>query len=125
MPGAGSATYIVTAVATSNVPSTTSSTNGGFTAGSLPLPVIDANSIANGQYFLLTAQVNQTQNGIWYADPTNGPVPVMTVGAGGAALDPNVVVQVGPGSAGYSQNGNTTWIYTAVSHNGGPGFTLL
>ena len=118
---AGSATYIVTAVATSNVPSTSSSTNGDFTPGVLPLPVIDSVSIANGQYFLLTAQVNNTQNGIWYAD-ANGPVPIMTVASG---LDPAVVVQVGPGSSGYSQNGNTTWIYTAVSHNGGPGFTLL
>jgi hypothetical protein len=45
----------------------------------------------------------------------------MTVGAGGAPLDPAVVVQV----TGGAQNNNTTWVYAAVSHNGGPGFALL
>jgi hypothetical protein len=125
MPGAGSATYIVAAVATANVASTPGVTpNGGFNPGNLPQPVIDNVSIANGQYFLLTAQTNVNQNGIWYAD-ANGPVPVMTLGAGGSALDPNTVVSVGPGFIGQSQNAGTTWTYTAVSHNGGPGFALI
>ncbi len=118
MPGAGSATYIVAAATTANVPSTTGTPNGGFTPGALPQPVIDSVSIANGQYFLLVGQLNQTQNGVWYAD-ANGPVPVMTVAQG---LDPSVEVSV---LAGAGQNGGTTWVYTTVSHNGGPGFTLI
>jgi hypothetical protein len=118
---AGISPYLVTAVATSNVPSTSSSTNGDFTPNTLPLPVIDSVSIANGQYFLLTRQTNNSQNGIWYAD-ANGPIPIMTVATG---LNPNVEVTAGPGSSGYSQNGGTTWVYTAVSHDGGPGFVLV
>lgn len=118
----GTATYIVAAAATNNVPSTTSQTNGGFTPGSLPTPTIDSVGTANGQYFLLTAQVNQTQNGIWYNDPDGGPIPIMTVGAGGAPLNPSVQVAV---AAGGAQNGGTTWVYAAVSHNGGPGFALI
>lgn len=121
MPAAGTAQYVVSAAATANVPSTTSATNGGFTPYALPTPTIDSLGTLNGQYFLLTAQVNQTQNGIWYND-ANGPVPIMTVGAGGAPLDPEVEVVV---EAGGAQNAGTQWVYTAVSHNGGPGFAQI
>jgi hypothetical protein len=117
MPGPGSATYLVSAAATANVPSTSSAVNGDFTPGALPQPVIDSLSIANGQYFALFRQVNNQQNGIWFAD-ANGPVPVMTVATG---LNPGVEVTV----TGGTQNNNTNWVYTAVSHDGGPGFTLV
>lgn len=120
MPGPGSATYVVTACATQNVPSTSAYNNGGFTPGALPQPTIDNISLANGQYFLLTDQTNQTQNGIWFCDPA-GPVPIMTVATG---LNPNVEVQVVAGPAG-SQNGGTNWVYAAVSRNGQPGFALI
>jgi hypothetical protein len=110
MPGPGSATYLVTACATGNVST--------FAPGTLPQPAIDGVGIVNGQYFLLVAQVNQTQNGIWFADAA-GPIPIMTVGQG---LNPNVEVQV---ALGGTQNGGTAWIYTATSHNGGPGFALV
>jgi hypothetical protein len=120
MPGAGTATYFVVAAATSPVGSTLGGTNNQFTPGGLPQPIVDNVGIANGQYFLLTNQANPTQNGIWYAD-ANGPVPVMTGGAGGTALDPSVVVQVGPGG---NANANTTWIYSPSVH-GAPGFVLI
>lgn len=120
MPGPGSATYVVSAAATTNVPSTSNNTNGSFTPGVLPQPTIDAISIQNGQYFLLTDQTNITQNGIWYADPA-GPVPIMTVQTG---LNPAVEVTVLAGTA-QSQNGGTSWVYAAVSRNGGPGFALI
>lgn len=107
MPGAGSATYNVAAAASGNIST--------FAPGTLPQPAVDGLGIVNGQYFLLLAQVNNTQNGIWFADPA-GPIPIMTVGQG---LDPNAVVLVGPGG---TQNAGTTWVYAAVSHNGGPGF---
>jgi hypothetical protein len=110
MPGPGSATYIVAAAASGNVST--------FAPGTLPQPAIDGLGIVNGQYFLLTAQVNQTQNGIWFADPT-GPIPIMTVATG---LNPAVEISVGPGG---TQNANTNWVYAAVSHNGGPGFVLI
>ena len=114
----GSATYLVAAAATSNIAVAVSNTNGGFIPGALPQPTIDSNSIQNGQYFLLTAQVDEEQNGIWYADPA-GPVAIMTVQSG---LNPAVEVTV---EAGAGQNGGTTWVYTAVSHNGGPGFVQI
>lgn len=118
----GSATYIVSAAATTNVVATVNAApNSAFTPGVLPQPVIDGVAIANGQYFLLTDQTNQTQNGVWYAD-ANGPVPVMTVGAGGSPLDPSAVISV---TAGGSQNAGTTWVYAAVSRNGQPGFALI
>src|SRR3974390_2911308 len=120
MPGAGSATYIVAAASSTNVPTTSGTPNGDFNPGALPLPVVDNVSLAVGQYFLLTAQNNITQNGVWYCDG-NGPVPVTTVGGG---LDVNVQVLVGPGYANLSQNANTTWIYTATYRGNAntPGF---
>jgi len=121
MPGAGSATYLVAALASTNVVSTSGGANCNFTPGTLPNPTIDNVGIANGQYFWLNAQINQTQNGLWYAD-ANGPVPVMTVGAGGEPLDPALEVTV---EAGGAQNGGTSWVYTATSHNGGPGLVLV
>jgi hypothetical protein len=110
MPGPGSATYIVTAAASGNVST--------FAPGTLPQPAIDGVGIVNGQYFALFAQVNQTQNGIWYAD-ASGPVPIMTVAGG---LNPATEISVGPGG---TQNAGTSWVYTPTSHNGGPGFVLI
>jgi hypothetical protein len=119
MPGAGSATYIVAAVASTNVPSTSNFTNGSFTPGTLPQPTIDSISIQNGQYFLLADQTNTTQNGIWFAD-ANGPIPVMTLGGG---VDPNVQIAAAPGP-GTAQNQGTTWFYTTNWRGSGqPGFT--
>lgn len=108
MPGAGSATYTVVAIATAPVT---------FTPGTLPHPAVDGVGIVNGQYFALNAQLNPNQNGIWFADPA-GPVPIMTVQTGlSTAVDVTVAI-------GGTQNGNTEWIYAAVSHNGGPGLVL-
>jgi hypothetical protein len=123
MPGAGSATYIVAAVATTNVPSTSNITNGSFTPGTLPQPTIDGISIQNGQYFLLTDQNDTTKNGLWFAD-ANGPVAVMTLGGG---VDPNVQIQAAPvPQPTPSQNQGTTWFYTTNWRNSGqPGFASV
>lgn len=123
MPGPMSVDYIVAAAATGNVGSTASGgANSQFNPGALPQPVIDGVGIQNGQYFLLTRQVNNQQNGIWYADAA-GPVAVMTVATG---LNPNVSVSVDPAPANDgAMNAGTTWVYAAVSHDGGPGFVII
>lgn len=121
MPGAGEATYLVDVIATANVVATANgSANCQFTPGALPSPTIDNYGVPQGHYFALAAQLNPLQNGIWFND-SNGPVPVMTVGAGGEILNPSVLVDVGPNG---QFNAGTTWIYSATSHNGGPGLVL-
>ena len=117
MPGPQVVQYEVAACATSPVT---------FTPGTLPHPVVDSTGIVNGQYFLLTAQANPNQNGVWYADPT-GPVAVMTVGGTGQqTLNPQANVQVGP-NLGSAQNFNTLWsVVPNVRGNvGQPGFQLI
>jgi hypothetical protein len=123
MPGPEIVPTYVAAVATTNVPATSSAPNGQFTPGALPNPVIDNIGIANGQYFLLTDQTNPQQNGLWFAD-ANGPVAIYTFGQGN--VNPNATYQAGPGNPG-SQNGNTLWGYTAQWRNTGntPGFQLI
>jgi hypothetical protein len=120
MPGAGESVYIVDAIATNNAVATSGGANCQFTPGALPSPTIDNYGIPQGHYFALAAQLNPLQNGIWLND-SNGPVPVCTVGAGGELLNSSVVIDVGPNGA---TNAGTTYIYAAVSHNGGPGLVL-
>jgi hypothetical protein len=105
--GAGSANYIVTALASSAVT---------FTPGTLPHPAIDGVGIVNGQYFALARQANNTQNGIWFAD-ASGPVPVMTVQTG---LNPALEVT----TVGGLQNANQTWVYNSNVQSSGPGLVL-
>ena len=123
MPSPQAQVYNVVAVATVNVPTTPGTPNGWFNPGATPQPVVDNLQIQNGQYFLLTNQNSQPQNGIWYADPA-GPVPVETVGGTGqTGLNPNSTVVAGPNANGV--NGNTIWVYTANWRGSGvPGFVL-